>query len=305
VGDVRRQVVRVVVAAAVAGVVATGCGGPSQVGAAVIVGDRSTSLDAVQSRLSAALDKQQRIAAPEQPGGPAGIAREIVTQQVLHDLLTAEADEQGIVVTDQQVESELADRGGLAAVAETTLYDEATLREYFRDSLVAAQLARGVVGGLSVTFDLVGADSRTDAEEKAATLAAGGPAAERLLADPGTARSGQTVQAVTEPAAASSVLFTTPVGGVVAFRPDPESANWVVFRVTDRRTDVQSDPAALNGLGVQDLADIGRRLMQPVADEVGVRVNPRYGVWDPIQLRVVAEEDLAGEILPPAPSPAG
>jgi hypothetical protein len=87
---------------------------------------------------------------------------------------------------------------------------------------------------------------------------------------------------------------------VVAFRPDPESANWVVFRVTDRRTDVQSDPAALNGLGVQDLADIGRRLMQPVADEVGVRVNPRYGVWDPIQLRVVATDRRAGSILLPA-----
>jgi hypothetical protein len=101
------------------------------------------------------------------------------------------------------------------------------------------------------------------------------------------------------------VLFGTPVGGVVSFQPNPQQASWIVFRVTDRRTDVQSPPDALSSLSRTDLTAIGQRLLQPVADEVGVRVNPRYGVWDPIRMQVVAEDERAGEVLlPPAP-PAG
>jgi len=44
---VRRQVGRVILAVAAAGAVATGCGGPSQVGSAVIIGDRAVPLGSV------------------------------------------------------------------------------------------------------------------------------------------------------------------------------------------------------------------------------------------------------------------
>jgi hypothetical protein len=52
-------------------------------------------------------------------------------------------------------------------------------------------------------------------------------------------------------------------------------------------------------LGQDDLARIGERLLQPVAEQVGVRVNPRFGVWDPITLRVVPEGEAGGAVLPP------
>ena len=73
-----------------------------------------------------------------------------------------------------------------------------------------------------------------------------------------------------------------------------------MLRVTDRRTEPSADPSAVASLGESDLATIGERLLQPLAEQVGVRVNPRYGVWDPISLRVVPADQTDGAILPPA-----
>jgi hypothetical protein len=50
------------------------------------------------------------------------------------------------------------------------------------------------------------------------------------------------------------------------------------------------------------LVAVGERLLQPTADQVGIRVNPRSGVWDPIQLRIVGEDQQVGSILPPVAS---
>jgi hypothetical protein len=68
--------------------------------------------------------------------------------------------------------------------------------------------------------------------------------------------------------------------------------------VTDRREDPNADPNAAASLGQADLAAIGQRLLQPLAEEVGVRVNPRYGVWDPVSMTVVSGEQQVGAVLP-------
>jgi hypothetical protein len=86
----------------------------------------------------------------------------------------------------------------------------------------------------------------------------------------------------------------------VAFQPDQRQSTWIVFKVTDRRTDAPFDQAAVSAISSTQLVTIGERLLQPDADRLGVRVNPRYGVWDPIQLRVVAADKSAGSILFPA-----
>ena len=41
----------------------------------------------------------------------------------------------------------------------------------------------------------------------------------------------------------------------------------------------------------------------PASEELGVQVNPRFGVWDPIQLAVVDADQTAGTIVraPAAP----
>ncbi|SFP39665.1 SurA N-terminal domain-containing protein [Amycolatopsis arida] len=54
----------------------------------------------------------------------------------------------------------------------------------------------------------------------------------------------------------------------------------------------QSDP--------QQLYRVGLRMLQPIAEELGVRVNPRYGVWDAAGMSVVpSEEEVTGHLLHP------
>lgn len=306
VSAVRKQVGRVAVAVAVVGAVVSGCGGPGQAGAAVIVGSDVVPLEAVQSQIDVALSKPDQVAQlTAQGGGTPDIARSIVTREIIHELLARRAAAEGIGVTDAQVEAELAENGGAEAVLASSLYDPSTLRQRVRDDLIASELGRRSVGGLAVTADLVAATSKADADAKAELLAAGGPAADALFVDQQNSAKGTVYQAAAAPDAAGTVLFGTPVGGVVAFQPNPRQSTWIVLQVTDRRTDAPSDPQATSSISRSQLIAIGERQLQPTADEVGVRVNPRYGVWDPIQLRVVAADQQAGTIRPPAPASAG
>jgi hypothetical protein len=297
------QVGRVAAAVAVVAAVISGCGGPAQAGTAVFVGDNAVPLDRIQTQLDAALAKGDLVSQfTAQGGSTADIARSIVTREVMHDLLARRAAQEEIVVTDAQVDARIAESGGPDALLDGSFYDLPALRDRLRDDLIAAQLAQRVVGGLAVTADLVAATSRAEADAAAAALQAGGPEAEALFRDPRTSARGTTFPAVASPENAATVLFGVPVGTVVAFQPNPQQSTWIVARVVERRTDAPSDPAAVSSISESQLVGIGRRMLQPTAAEVGVRVNPRYGVWDPIQLRVVAEDQQSGTILPPVAS---
>lgn len=298
---VYRQVGRALAVAAAVGVVVSGCGtGPSQVGSAAIVGSSSVPLEQVQSRLDAALGKSDVVAQLENSGiGAPDIARDVVTGAVMHDLLTRTAATEGITVSEADVDAALQESGGVDAALSQSLYDLSAIRERVRDRLVAVQHAQRIAPGLTVTADLVAANSRDDAAAKARILAAGGPDAEALFAqNPDTTRRSQQYQAVRSPEAASTVLFGLPVGRTAYFQPSPQQGGWIVLRVTDRQEDPNADPAATASLGDSDLAAIGERLLQPLAEEVGVRVNPRFGVWDPVSMRVVPADQQGGAILP-------
>jgi hypothetical protein len=300
---VRMQVGRVVAAVAVIGAVISGCGGPSQAGTAVFVGESAVPLERVQSQLDAVLAKKDLVAQITAQGGTtADLARSFVTRAVLHELLARRAAEEGIAVTDAQVDAQITENGGPDALLDGSLYDLQGLRERMRDDLIAAQLAQREVGGLAVTADLVAATSRAAADSTAAALQAGGAQADALFADPRTALRAQTFDAASSPDNARTVLFGVPVGTVVTFQPNPEQSTWIVARVVDRRTDAPSDPAAVSSISQTQLIAIGERLLQPTADQVGIRVNPRYGVWDPVQLRIVAEDQQVGSVLPPVAS---
>lgn len=292
---------RVLAAVAVVGVVVSGCGGPSQVGAAVIVGERVVSLDTVQSRLDAVLDRTDLVSQlAAQGGGPPDIARDIVTRAVLHDLLAREAGAAGIAIPDSAVDAAITDLGGTDALLQQSFADAGGIREQVRDGLIAAELARRSVG-TTVTADLVAAPSREDAEGVARVLAAGGPGPAALFAqNPQTSVQGMRYTAATNPEIAGTVLFGAPAGSTVLFQPDPQQASWIVFRIVDRSTGGPVDAEAVSSISQDQLVAIGERTVQPVADRIGVRVNPRYGVWDPILLRVVPADLAAGAILPAA-----
>ena len=296
-----RQVGRLLAAVAAVGAVVSGCGsGPSQVGSAVIVGSTAVPIDQVQSRLDVALGKTDALAQLASSGvGPPEIARDVVTSTVLHDLLARTAAAEGIVVSDADVDAALEQGGGAEAALSQSLYDLPAVRERIRDRIIAVRHAQRLVPGLTVTADLVAATSPDDALDKARVLAAGGPPADALFAqNPNTSRRGIGYQAASSPEAASTVLFGLPVGRTAYFQPNPQQGGWIVLRVTDRRDDPNADPAPVAALGESDLAAIGERLVQPLSEEVGVRVNPRYGVWDPVSMRVVAPDRTSGAILP-------
>ena len=273
-----KQVGRALAVMATVGAVVSGCGtGPSQVGSAVIVGTTSVPLEQVQSRLDVALGKTDAVAQLASSGvGPPGIA-----------------------VSDADVDAALQQSGGADAALSQSLYDLPAIRERVRDRIIAIRHAQRIVPGLTVTADLIAAETRDEAAAKARVLAAGGPAADALFAqNPETSRRSMSYQAVRSPEAASTVLFGLPIGRTAYFQPSPQQGGWIVLRVTDRKEDPNADPNAAASLGDSDLAAIGQRLLQPLAEEVGVRVNPRFGVWDPVSMRVVAANQEGGAILP-------
>lgn len=290
------KVGRAIAAAAVVGAVVSGCGGPIQAGSAAIVGDTTVPLEQVQSQLGSLLARVPADQRQQDTG--ASLARDIVTNELLHNLLTRAAVEQHITVTDANVDAFITQQGGAQALLQNSVLDLEGLRQQAHDFLVATELGRRAAPGLVVTLDLIGSPNRADAEVKARVLAAGGPAADALFADTRTAQRGVKVAAVTDSQNAGSVVFGTPAGAVVAYQPDPQQATWNVFRVTDRQTNATpTDPAAAAALSLQQLYLIGQRTLQPVADALAVRVNPRYGVWDEVALRVVPADQTSGFVI--------
>jgi hypothetical protein len=300
----RRRSLVVVVLAAGLGVVFSACGGPVQATSAAIVGDTGIPLRDVQSRLDYALSRHDLVAQIEQQGnGPADLSRELVTRSVLHTLLEKAAVREGINPSPSAVADGVAVEQRRVA-GQDSFEDPAAVPERVRDQLIAAELGRRYIGGLSVTIDATTAVSRSDAADKARRIASGPDGARAVFAAAGQdAQLGLRFRAASDPETATSVLFGMTTGKVVYFQPSSSQAGWVVVRVTDRRTNSTPAPGdppdvPISQIASDNLQMIGFRLLQPLAEELGVRINPRYGVWDGVQLRAVAEADVRGEVLP-------
>lgn len=281
------------------GLVAACGSGPSQAGSAAIIGEQAVPLGAVQARLDVALARTDVVDQLTAQGvRTEDISRDVVTRSVLHTLLAEAAQREGIVVTDEQVTEELATAGGEELLLQRTVFTPESLREAARDQLTAIALAEKYVDRLVVTVDITSAQNQADAEAKARTVAAGGAAADALFDDPRTAQQGLVLRASDDPVSAGEVYFGTPAGRVIAFQPSPGQAVWVVLRVTSRTIEPAPAAGTAGQVDRDTLVGIGERLVQPLADELGVEVNPRFGVWDPIRLRVVPSGPQAGLILP-------
>lgn len=292
----RSQVGRVVAAVAVVGAVVSGCG-VGQSGSAVILGAESIPLGVVQDDIAAALapDKAS-VAAEAGLTDPQAIARYVVSSAVRHDLLARRAVEEGIVVTDEQVDAALGGEAGAGS-----LFSGDRARQETRDQLIAGELGARYVDRLGVALEVAVLPTEEEAMATARALAAGGAEAEAALAALPQGSS-QALEITAAEALGQFPLypFGTAAGSVVVTKPPQEGLDYEVVRIVEQRIQPASGASAVDQIPVAQLAAFGYQLLQPAATELDVQVNPRYGVWDPLQMAVVAEDAFVGTVVPAA-----
>jgi hypothetical protein len=321
-----------------------GCGsGPGQAGAAVIIGDHVVSIDQVQALIDRAVQDQPLARQMGQQHKLDLIGREAVKQLVVHDVLTKVAKREGLVVNEAQISQTLAkdplvqplpSDGSVPPdqAAKEIVIRARDHREALTDVLLQQQLALKYLTRLSVTFDVSPvsgqnadgsvANARDKAIEKAKLFAADPAAAMAALQQDAQAFAMQAAQqgqqppqnigiqlvAAQSPDFAATALFGVPAGTVIAFQPSPADATWLVVVVRNR---VAGAPVVVNQATQptpDQLAAIGQRLLQPDIDAASPKINPRYGVWDPVALNLApSAATTTGIVLPlrgtPRPQP--
>lgn len=304
---------RVLVAVLAACLLLAGCGsGPSQVRAAFLLGDREVSQDQVQQLIDKAVREQPAAQQLAQQHELDQLGRAIVSQLVVHELVTRAAQREGLVADDTLISQALA-QDPLATPVSTTGVDPSQLpsqlayrvrdhREAITDQVLMRALAQKYFDKMAVTFDYTSVTSddggaepagmREKAFAKAEQMAANPAAAAQVIqADTASGRQtsvGERVPAVQAPDLAATVVFGVQPNTVIAFQPSTEQAAWIVAVIrqrdlsTPQSVDQAAEPTA------SQLVAIGQRLLQPYVDETGLKINPRYGVWDPVAMDVAA-----------------
>lgn len=282
--------------------------GASQVGAAAFVGATKIPLGQVHGQLLAVLAKEGpqvriELAAGHQLGD---LSRKILTVQIRHQLLEIAARRAGLAVDQARVNQLIKEAGGVAAGSKGTIFDANSYRQRVKDKLLMAALGRLAVRNSAVTVDYTTADTRTAAKRRVEELSQAGPTRARQSID-ADLRAGKDAEldkpivAADDPIFATTPAFGVTDGTVVAFQLD-DTMPWVIM-VVNSRTNRGTQPSAhaphLDQIDPAVLEAIGLRQLGPVAQALGVRLAPRYGVWDPVNLQVVSDENEISGFLAP------
>ncbi|RJQ88445.1 hypothetical protein D5S19_06800 [Amycolatopsis panacis] len=319
---------RALVAVVAGAFLLTGCGaGPSQVGTAALVDGKLTTIDQVQGLLNRAVREQpfaRELAAQHKLDL---VGREIVRQAVLHEVLAKAARKEGVTADADAIDA-VAQKDPLggelpAAAAQDEAAGVTQLvwrlrdhREALTDQYLEQKLAVKYLPSLTVNFDYtsVGAPSSDGQAPSVDAKTARGEAiakAEKYAKNPGAITAelqggaqgnvGQQVPALSSPADAATVLFGVPANTAIAFQPNPAAAPtwWVTAVVRQRATGKQVATDQVQQPTAAQLGAIGIRLLQPYVQEVDTKINPRYGVWDPVGMNLAPNSaELAGVVLP-------
>ena len=315
---------RALVAVLAACLVLAGCGsGPSQVETAVYLGGRNVPIEAVQQLIDKAVQEQPAAQQLARQHKLDQLGREIVRQLIVHQTVTQTAEMDGVKIDPRQLDQVLAqdplttpvstDSADPSQLAQQIVYRVRDHREVISDQLLLQSLGEQYVDKLSVTFDYtsVVSDSggaapvsmREQAFAKAEQMAAGpGAAAQVIQADAAAGQEtgvGEKVPALQAPDLAGMVLFGVPPGTVVAFQPSAAQPVWIVAIVRARDLTTPQSVDQASAPTATQLAGIGLRLLQPYVAQAGLKVNPRYGVWDPAGLTLApSESETTGLVLP-------
>ncbi|WP_199432590.1 SurA N-terminal domain-containing protein [Qaidamihabitans albus] len=289
--------------ALIASLVLAGCGsGPSQVTSAAIIGDHAISLDDVQQEIRWVLDNVPEAQQAHEQNNFEVQAREIVRSRIIHHLVTVAARREGLRADPARITELIESSGGAESVAASIGIEPERVRDVAADQILLQQLAQRYADRVSVQLvgtTIVTENAEATAKEQALDLG------RKLAADPGAAeqviRDGghqlidqeltlaETLQ--NQPELAISAVFGAQEGTVLVIQPSREQTGWLVGLVRDRQVGAGSGEQAAQQADPQVLYWAGIRQLQPIADELGVRLNPRYGVWDETEMAPAASED--------------
>jgi hypothetical protein len=305
-----RRIILLAVTALAGSIGLAGCAsGPSQVNAAAIVGNTVISVDTVQQELTTILNGQAQARTDQQQGTLDSVSRMVVGERVIHQLVLAAVQRERITVDQQQVDQAIAGGGGADAIAKQLTYDPAAVRDLAYDGVAEEALARAYADRLAITFDYVVENTRADAVNTANQLAAQPDSFPAVLAAAAhSGGSGQAGQPYSLPDLFSSAaqntanntapftdypLFGVAPGTVVVYQRQ-QGGPWTVA-VVRQRTVAPAPTAghAADNADAQTLVNVGIALLQPIASQLGIRISPRYGVWDPVSMTVAASQDQA------------
>ena len=157
---------RALVAVVAGALLLAGCGsGPSQVGAAAVVGDRSVSIDQVQELIDKAVREQPYAQKLAKEHKLEVVGRAAVGQLVMHELLAEAAAKRGITPNYAQIDAQLAKdplNGPVPVPADASTEAQAVNqvvarardhREELTDTYLAQALADKTIPNLRITFD--------------------------------------------------------------------------------------------------------------------------------------------------------
>lgn len=290
-----------------------GCGsGPSEINSAAIVGQRAVSVDDVQREISWLLQNVPQARKLARERKLPVISQAVLQQHVTHELLAVAKKRDGVRASEADVDALIESWGGAEAAPTNLGVLPGRLQELAEDRVLLRELGEKYAATLTVDVVgtvVVGESAEATSEEKALELgrkiAADPERAAQIAAESGGQVLDQPLAlkemlASNTAALAGTALFGAKPGTVVVIQPSPEQgAAWLVALIKDRKISTgggqdeapQADPQVLESVGMQQLALI--------ADEIGVRISPRYGVWDQAGMKVAESGDhLTGHLIP-------
>lgn len=284
-------------------------------GAAVLLASCGTApgaavtIDGTQVSTQALLDRVAEVAgadAAADKDASAAQARSQLTTIIRHDLTRAAAKKNGITVSDSDVNAFISQYDdyqrtssapGMGSVLGVPADDVAATSYDLLvfDQLIAAIPPDGVdVTNVDVTVDAVPAATRADAvaartKYLADPTAMDADAAAALATNPQLPGGHESL--LEQPQHAVFGIFTAAAGEILLVPQGPQG--YLVVRVTDRtekpgKLTKETISNTAQAAGLQAQIAIASLLLGPEAEAANVQLNPRFGVWDPRIVQVVA-----------------
>ena len=244
------------------------------------------------------------------------VAREVVGQLVVHEVLTDVARSEGVRVDEDKL-ADLRSQNpfGQKLTASSDVPTEQLVPElvyrargfdaYANDQLLLDALARDHLGRESAQYNLVSVQSADEARELA----------EKIVANPGEAsslmraaseKSAEPVIALNKEATGADGVYLSAPKNSVFVLPSSQGATggggFQIVQVLSTKTlsSVPSD-VDLSQITEDQLPTIGRFVLRPHVIESGIQISPRYGVWNDLTLTVVpkSEAEVSGYVVLP------